>query len=329
IQLRIVSPPGLSAAVRRVLESQAGVTNVAFLEKAVVRPEGDLLLCDVAAEATSHVLKELQHFDLEEHGSISMTRIDYMLSRAAREAEDEAPGSSANAVVWEAVEALTSESTQVSASFLAFMAVASLIAAAGLLTDSLILIIGAMIVGPDFGPIAGACVALEERRWQLARQSMVAIVVGFGFAVVTSFVAALVWRATDLAPDELLASEGTATLFVSEPSRWSIIVALAAAVAGMLSLTSEKSGALVGVLVSVTTIPAAANMGLAVAYTNADEFWGSAAQLGLNVVSMIAAGTLTLIVLRRASRRNWARFRRVSARLTGRRLSGREREPSR
>jgi hypothetical protein len=118
IQLRIVSPPGLSAAVRRVLESQAGVTNVAYVAGAVIRPQGDLILCDVAPEATSHVLKELQHFDLEEYGSISMTRIDYMLSRAARQAEDEAPGSSANAVVWEAVEMLTSESTQVSASFL-------------------------------------------------------------------------------------------------------------------------------------------------------------------------------------------------------------------
>ncbi len=319
IQLRIVSPPALSAAVRRVLESQPGVVNVAQFPGAVIRPEGDLILCDVAPEATSHVIQELQRFDLGEHGSISMNRIDYMLSRAARQAEEEAPGSSSNAVIWEAVESLTSESTQVSWSFLAFMAVAAVIAAAGLLTDSLILIIGAMIVGPDFGPIAGACVAIEERRWPLARRSITALVVGFGFAVVTACVAGVVWSATNLAPDELITSEGTATLFVSEPSRWSIVVALAAAVAGMLSLTSEKSGALVGVLVSVTTIPAAANMGLAIAYTNLNEFDGSAAQLVLNVVSMIAAGTLTLIVLRRASRRNWARFRKAGARLTGRR----------
>ena len=320
-QLRIVSPPGLAAAVRRALESQAGVINVAHVPGAVVRPAGDLVLCDVAPEAVTHVLHELAHFDLAEHGSISMTRIDYMLSRAAREAEDDAPGSSANAVVWEAVESLTSESTRVSASFLALMAVASIIAAAGLLTDSLILIIGAMIVGPDFGPIAGACVALEERRWALARRSVTAIVVGFGFAVLTSLVAGLIWKATNLAPDHLTTSEGAATLFVSEPSRWSIIVALAAAVAGMLSLASEKSGALVGVLVSVTTIPAAANMGLALAYEVTDEFWGSAAQLTLNVASMVAAGTATLVVLRRASRRNWRRFRQVSTRLAGRRWS--------
>src|SRR5688572_21825576 len=111
IQLRIVSPRGLSDAVRRALESQPGVVNIAHVRGAVVRPEGDLVLCDVAPEAVTHVLRELAHFELAEHGSISMTRIDYMLSRAAREAEDAAPGSSANAVVWEAVESLTSEST--------------------------------------------------------------------------------------------------------------------------------------------------------------------------------------------------------------------------
>jgi uncharacterized hydrophobic protein (TIGR00271 family) len=324
IQIRIVCPRELSAAVRRVLESQPGLTNLSYVPGAVTRPEGDLIFCDAVPEAVSHVLKELAHFDLEEHGSISINRIDYMFSRGAREAEEEAPGSSANAVVWEAVETLTSESTRLSATFLAFMGVAAIIASAGLLTDSLILIIGAMIVGPDFGPIAGTCVAIEEHRWPLARRSITALIVGFGFAVFVATVAGLFWRATNLAPDTLLTSEGTATLFVSEPNRWSIVVAFAAAVAGMLSLASEKSGALVGVLVSVTTIPAAANMGLTVAYTTADEFWGSAAQLVLNVACMVAAGTLTLVVLRRAARRNWKRFRQMSARLSGRRWRPRQ-----
>ena len=315
IQLRIVSPAPLSAAVRRVLDEQPGVTNIACFEGVVTRPPGDLILCDIAPEATSYVLDQLRHLDLEEYGSISINRTGYMISEAARQARHEAPGSSSNAVVWEAVEMLTSENTRLTASFLAFMVVAAILAAAGLLTDSIIVLIGAMVVGPDFGPIAGACVALEERRWGLARMSLLAIVVGFALAVVVALLCGTVWKATGIAPDTLNASEGAATLFVSEPSRWSIIVALAAAVAGMLSLATEKSGALVGVLISVTTLPAAANMGLAIAYTSGDEFWGSTAQLVLNVVSMVAAGTLTLIALRYGSRRNWVRLRRLRGRV--------------
>jgi uncharacterized membrane protein len=40
------------------------------------------------------------------------------------------------------------------------------------------------------------------------------------------------------------------------PDRWSLLVAVLAGIAGVLSLTSAKSGALVGVFISVTTVPA-------------------------------------------------------------------------
>ena len=43
------------------------------------------------------------------------------------------------------------------------------------------------------------------------------------------------------------------TAFIYQPDVLSFVVAFLAGVAGMLSLTSAKSGALVGVLISVTT----------------------------------------------------------------------------
>ena len=49
--------------------------------------------------------------------------------------------------------------------------------------------------------------------------------------------------------------------------------------AGVLSLTSAKSGALIGVLISVTTIPAAANIGVAAAYGDGEEWRGAMVQL--------------------------------------------------
>ena len=55
-----------------------------------------------------------------------------------------------------------------------------------------------------------------------------------------------------------------------------MLVALLAGAAGALSLSTAKSGALVGVLISVTTIPAAANVGVASAYGDWDEVGGAA-----------------------------------------------------
>ena len=65
-----------------------------------------------------------------------------------------------DAVVWEEVEARTSENIELTGNFLAFMVLACLIASVGIFLDSPILIVGAMIVGPEFGPLAGLCVAV-------------------------------------------------------------------------------------------------------------------------------------------------------------------------
>jgi uncharacterized membrane protein len=76
------------------------------------------------------------------------------------------------------------------------------------------------------------------------------------------------------------------------------IVGFLAGIAGMLSLTTAKSGALVGVLISVTTVPAAANAAVAIAYGVTDEALGSAMQLVINIVAIVTAGILTLLIQR-------------------------------
>jgi len=73
-----------------------------------------------------------------------------------------------------------------------------------------------------------------------------------------------------------------------------VIVALLAGIAGVLSLSTAKSGALIGVLVSVTTIPAAANVGVAAAYRDWNELGGAAFQLGINLIAIVLAGIATL-----------------------------------
>ena len=84
-----------------------------------------------------------------------------------------------------------------------------------------------------------------------------------------------------------------------------------AGIAGVLSLTSAKSGALVGVFISVTTVPAAADMGLSLALGGWRELGLAAVQLGINLVGIVVAATATL-ALQRAL---WRRMPRVTPRL--------------
>jgi uncharacterized hydrophobic protein (TIGR00271 family) len=282
-----------------LLSDDGSVTNLIHLPGAARKPEGDVILCDVAREDASVIIADLRSLDIPEEGSITLEYIETQISAAAERAEEHAPGKPADAVVWEDVESRTSEDTELSASFLAFMVAAMLIAAVGILLDQPILIVGAMVVGPEFGPLAAFCVAVVELRGKLAKRSLAALAAGFPLGMAATLLMATVFKATDLVPDDFTQDDHPLTDFISNPDFLSFFVAYVAGTAGVLSLTSTKSGALIGVLVSVTTIPAAANVGVGAAYGDWGEAGGALAQLGLNLSAIVLAGITTLYLQRR------------------------------
>ena len=183
------------------------------------------------------------------------------------------------------------------------MVIAMQIAAVGILFDQPILIVGAMVVGPEFGPLAGLSVAIVHRQGKLVRRSLGALAVGFPVGVALTLVTVVIFKETGLGPATYTAGDHNLTGFISHPDFFSFFVAFVAGVAGVLSLTSAKSGALVGVLVSVTTIPAASNIAVAATYGDWNEARGAAEQLAINLTSIVIAGVITLFIQRRYLRR--------------------------
>lgn len=299
IHLRIVAPRESSREALELLKGSQSVVNIVHLEGAAVKPDGDVILCDVVREDASIVMSDLRELEIHKTGSIAMEVVDLELSERADAAEKASPGLSSDAVIWEEVTSRTSEDTELSASFVLFMVLAMLIAMCGIMLDSTILIIGAMVVGPEFGPIAGFCVGTVQGRWTMARRSFVALAVGFPIGIAATVAATLLLRALEVPPEAFETGERKFTQFISHPDEFSFIVAFLAGTAGVLSLTSAKSGALVGVLISVTTIPAAANIGVAAAYTDWSEFRGAVEQLAVNLVMLGSAGLGTLYIQRR------------------------------
>ncbi len=303
VHLRIVAPPESAEAVVESLCCSRSVIDVVHLPGVARRPDGDVITCDVAREDASVVLDDLRGLGIHKTGSIVLQFVDAALSDIAEDAERAAEGSPADAVVWEDVNEKTSESAELSGVFLLFMLLAGLIAAVGIYLDSPILVVGAMVVGPEFGPIAGFCVALVERRPRLAWQSALALLVGFPLAIVAVYLCSLAFKATGVTPDSFSSADHSLSSTISNPDFLAFFVAFCAGVAGILSLSTTKSGALIGVLISLTTIPAAANIGVAAAYEDWDACSGSAAQLGLNLGAVLLAGTLTLGVQHRLYQR--------------------------
>ena len=300
LALRLIAPPELTPAMLEVLSDQPGATHVVLLAGAGVAPAGDVVLADLARESVTDVVCALQDVG---DCAITLEAVDTSLSRHADAAEAAAPGLGVDAVVWEEVEARTSEEAALSVSFLLLLVLATLIAAVGLLLDSPVLIVGAMVVGPEFGPVAGLTVAVVERRFGLARRSLTALLVGFPLASLAALLLGVVVRVSAGYPPAYAGELRPLTAFVSRPDGYAVLVALLAGVAGVVSLTSAKSSALVGVAVSVTTVPAAADIGIAASAGRWAECLGAAAQLLVNLVALVVAGALTLAVRRPRVRR--------------------------
>jgi uncharacterized hydrophobic protein (TIGR00271 family) len=298
IHLRIVTRGGKSQRALELLEGSVSVSSVVYLANAARSPAGDVIFADVAREDASVVISDLRELGIAEDGAISLEEIDTQISEPGARAVERARGAPADAVVWEEVEARTNESVELSGTFVAFMVMATLLAAVGVYQDSAILIVGAMVVGPEFGPLAGFCVAVVHKRGGLALRSALALAVGFPLAIAAAYLATIAFKATGLFADDFSQEGHGLANIIAQPDFFTFFVAACAGAAGMLSLSTAKSGALIGVLISVTTIPAAANIGVAAAYQDWSSWRGSVAQLAINLSSIILAGSTVLYLQR-------------------------------
>ncbi|MFC8430308.1 DUF389 domain-containing protein [Streptomyces sp. NPDC057253] len=296
LHLRLITPAEKTDAVVRLIENTVGTTHLVVMPGAARNPAGDVVMCDVAREAGDELIGALRKLDLDKTGSIAVENIDLSLSKRADKAEDEAPGEGADAVLWEHLTDATHEESTLSVTYLAFLTLATMIAACGVVLDNAILIVGAMAVGPEFGPLAGICTAIVQRHPRLALRSLIALLVGFAVAMVVTVGFTWLMDALNLFTKDQLEADRPNTGFVYAPDAFSFVVAVLAGIAGTLSLTSAKSGALVGVAISVTTVPAAANAAVALAYGDTAQTVGSTNQLLLNLMGIVLAGTLTLLL---------------------------------
>lgn len=290
-----------------------GVANLAVLAGCSIKPPGDLILADLARESADAVINGLRERRIDVVGTISLDSVDTSVSRAAERAEDEAPGAGSDAVIWEQVIRTTDAESALSVTYIAFLTIATVLAAIAIVLDSAILVVGAMVLGPEFAPMAALSVGFVHRRRSVIRQAAVALIVGFGAAIAFTTLLALAARGLGWIDASLADAARPQTGFIISPDKWSLIVAFIAGIAGVLSLTASKSGALVGVFISVTTVPAAGNVALALALGASAEVGSSLLQLGGNIGAILVAGILTMLLQRAL----WRRVPRAAPRPAG------------
>ena len=195
---------------------------------------------------------------------------------------------------WDVVEAGIRANAVYAPSFYALLAIAGLIGAVGMLTNSQILIVGAMVVGPEYNAIIGVALGIDKRDKRPVMRGISALVAGFSAAIIITLAFSLAIRWSGHTPEAFELGVRPVSDLINNPNLFSLVVAVLAGIVGVVSLTESRANALIGVFISVTTIPAAADVGLSIAYASWGEARGSALQLLLNVTVLVGMGALGL-----------------------------------
>jgi uncharacterized hydrophobic protein (TIGR00271 family) len=290
IRLEVFGESGTMTAVAHLLDGNPGISRLRVAD--AMRPGQAAVLATVDARAVDELLKDLRQLGVPD-GSVTLTR-DEVLGRSSGE------GAEAG-LVWEDVVGMASRNSRPIARYLAFMCVAGVIASYGVIEYNVILIVGAMAISPDLLPITAVGVGLVDRRLRLAARAFGTLVIGMAFASAAAAVSALAQNAFDRIPSSFNI-DSTVLGSLASVNNETIVVALAAGVAGMLALETRASSG-VGVAVSVTTIPAAAYLGVATGLGETSEAFGALGVLGANVVMLVIAASATLVLQRALARR--------------------------
>jgi uncharacterized hydrophobic protein (TIGR00271 family) len=292
LHVRVVSPADLTKRLLHALATAAGVQNVVFQPGLAHRPDGDAVQFDVRRGAANSVFRLLRALGVDRRGSIIVEPVEALA--APRGPRDASGYFRESAPVWELVEARIRADAVYPPSFFILLVIAGLIGAVGILSNSQILIVGAMVVGPEYSAIIAVALGITDRDRDAIATGGAALLAGFVATILVTFVFALAVRWSGQTPAPFLAGVRPVSDFINQPDLFSVIVAVLAGIVGVVSLTEARASALIGVFISVTTIPAASDMAVSAAFGAWNEALGSLLQLLLNVVLLIVVGTVGL-----------------------------------
>ena len=290
IRLEVFGESDAMDAVARLLDGRDEVGRVRCAT--ATRPRHAVVVATVHPRAVDELLADLRALGVPDD-DVTLTREEVLGRSYGRGTEA--------GLVWEDVVGMAARNSRPIARYLAFMLVAGVIASYGVLEYNVILIVGAMAISPDLLPITAVGVGLVDRRPRLAGRAFATLWIGMAFAGGAAAISAYAQDLFDVVPAGFNI-DSTFLADLTTVSNETIVVALAAGVAGMLALETRASAG-VGVAVSVTTIPAAAYGGVAFGLGEGGDGLGALAVLATNVAMLVIGASGTLVLQRLLARR--------------------------
>jgi uncharacterized hydrophobic protein (TIGR00271 family) len=286
IEVKLFGEADLMANAARRLDGCDGVRHVVLTQAA--RTGLAVVRADARHDAVDGMLALMEDLGIPRDDVVLM-RVEEIGLGVTRDSDE--------GLVWADIVGLAGSNARLVWRYLTLMIVAGIIACYGVLDYGAILVVGAMAVSPDLLPITAAGVAIVGRDGRLLARALLTLAAGMTAAALAATASTALQDALGVLPDDDTILSGLDTI------GWeTVTVAFFAGIAGMLALETRASAG-VGVAISVTTIPAAAYLGIAAGLGEVPEALGGLGVLVTNVAMLIVGASLTLVAQRALRRR--------------------------
>lgn len=257
-------PPDRAALLVEELSTFDGTVTLSRQRHASVQPPGDVVTVEVLDRAVSPLFALLSRYGAgsEDDVSVSTSEPTGIVSASSSAALAGDPASSS----FEEVETMLEREATMGANKAAAMAAAGGIAAVGILTNSVHLVIGAMVIAPGFEPFLKLALRVTGRGRSFNR-GLIDIAVGWTVLIVGAAVGALVLRSFGVSldsPSGGYLSHGALESYWRDLTASATVVAVVGAAAGAILVMSNRPVLTAGVMIALALVPGAALVGVAV-----------------------------------------------------------------
>lgn len=288
--IQVVVPPSKTDELVERVRSSKGVVGLALQRGVSLDPPGDIVIIQSTNDSSHGVLSLLDSLNVTSNGSVLTSQPLSLVSPPYQNRLNK----ESNETIWEEVAFLLRRDTNLGFNYLSLMALAGAIAAAGIWTDMVHIVIGAMVIAPGFEPllriplgmIAGPRVLASRGLWtSLAGHAMIAV-----GAALTVLLLLLIDPTNAATPLESRFWVQYWTTFTPP----GVVVSLVAGAAGAITVMAQRSVLTAGVMIALALIPTISIAGMALASGNLPLAGAGLLRWAVDVAAVVGVGTIVL-----------------------------------
>jgi hypothetical protein len=293
--LDITVPPDTTDQLLDELRTVEGVLSLRVQRGISLQPPGDVVSIDATSPAIHEIMRRLDRRGLASQSGVSIATSD-RLSLLSPASMNQIVTDDTEAT-WEEMEMSIAKESNMTVNGLAVMAIAGMVAAWGVASNALHLVIGAMVIAPGFEPITRIALGVVARR-RAWRHGVIDTLKGYAVLIAAAAAAALLLRAMGKSPLPGEASyfpPGTLLNYWTTITATSLLVSTAASIAGAVLIASHRAVLTAGVMITLALVPSAAILGMSLAETDLHAARQSATRLLIEIALVLSCSLLVFL----------------------------------